>query len=72
MTEENVMSESSIWVQAQEPHPDLLNIGNGKLKTVFLKMSFKNYLTHAVCRVQKKKKKKTHKFLYPQRVKREN
>jgi hypothetical protein len=48
MTEENVMSESSIWVQAQEPHPDLLNIGNGKLKTVFLKMSFKKYLTYAL------------------------
>ena len=56
MTEENVMSESSIWVQAQEPHPDLLNIGNGKLKTVFLKMSFKNYLTHAVWEDKKKQK----------------
>ena len=51
MTEENVMSESFIWVQAQEPHPDLLNIGNGKWKTVFLKMIFKKYLTHAVCEV---------------------
>ena len=66
MTEENVMSESSIWVQVQEPHPDLLNIGNGKLKTVFLKMSFKNYLTHAVWEDKKNKNK----FLYPQRVKR--
>ena len=52
MTEENVMSESFIWVQAQEPHPDLLNIGNGKWKTVFLKMIFKKYLTHAVCEVK--------------------
>lgn len=69
MTEENVMSESSIWVQAQEPHPDLLNIGNGKLKTVFLKMSFKNYLTHAVWEDKNKNKNK---LLYPQRVKREN
>ena len=57
MTEENVMSESTIWVQAQQPHPDLLNIGNGKLKTVFLKMIFKKYLTHAVCTVQKKQNK---------------
>ena len=53
----------------REPHPDLLNIGNGKLKTVFLKMSFKNYLTHAVWEDKNKNKNK---LLYPQRVKREN
>ena len=55
MTEENVMSESFIWVQAQEPHPDLLHIGNGKWKTVFLITIFKKQLTHAVCEDKKTK-----------------
>ena len=46
MTEEK-LSESSIWVHNHESHSDL-SIGNGKLSSVFLKMIFKKYHTHAV------------------------